>query len=103
MSTTKEKKTMAIGQYLLAKDGKTKYIKFSTHDGAPPEVKKKVKAIIEALGTDVVYVNLFDAEFREKYDIPDFAKGRIVVKKDGEAGAPKGKKGSAEDDSEVDF
>ncbi len=101
--STKEKKTVAIGQYLVAKDKKTKYIKFSCHDGAPDEVKKKVKAIVAALGTDVVYVNLFDQEFREKYDIPDFAKGRIVVMKDPAKQDTKGKSTKGSDDSEVDF
>jgi hypothetical protein len=34
---------------------------------------------LQLLGGDVLYVNLFDSEFREKHKIPDFSKGRIAA------------------------
>ena len=68
-----------IGQYLVAKNGKTKYIKLSTHDKSTKAEKALVKKLIAVLGTDVLFVNLFDADFKEKYDIPDFNKGNISV------------------------
>lgn len=68
-----------IGQYLVAKNGKTKYIKLSTHDKSTKAEKVLVKKLVALLGTDVLFVNLFDADFKEKYNIPDFSKGSISV------------------------
>jgi hypothetical protein len=74
-----KKETVNIGNYLLAKDGKTKYLKLEAAPKATDETKKLVKDLIEVLGTDMIYVNLFDADFKSQYKIPDFAKGRIAV------------------------
>ncbi len=74
-----KKKTVRVGQYLLAKDGKTKYLKLGCKDDAPAEQKEMVERLIEAIGSDVIYVNIFDQEFKDKYDIQDFVKGSIAV------------------------
>lgn len=71
--------TVSIGQYLVSKDGKTKYLKLEANPKGDEATKKLVKDLIAVLGGDVIYVNLHDLEFREKYKIPDFVKGRINV------------------------
>lgn len=78
--SSKPKRNMGrIGQYLVAKNGKTKYIKLSTHTKSTKEEKALVKKLIALLGTDVLFVNLFDSDFKDKYDIPEFNKGNITV------------------------
>lgn len=99
MSEQKKKmETRDIGQYLLAKDGVTKYLKLSAKPNADAPTKKLVADLIALLGGDVIYVNLFDNEFKAKYNIPDFSKGRISAPvKDGSAPA------STTDSSGVNF
>ncbi len=57
--------------------------KFGTHDGATQETKDLVAAIIKAIGGDVLYVNITDDSFRQKYNVPDFVKGTISAPKKG--------------------
>lgn len=92
---SKKLETVNIGDYLVAKDGKTKYIKLQCSpkaDAATKELVEKLKALVG----DVLYVNMFSAEFKGQYNIPDFAKGRISIP------AP-GASQSTNTDSEVDF
>jgi hypothetical protein len=90
--TDDKKNFQSIGEYLVAKNGTTKYIKLAAAPNAPEEVKQKVARLIEANGGDILYVNLFDNDFRAKYKIPDFAKGRITSPQDGgDNGGSKGK------------
>jgi hypothetical protein len=66
-----------VAQYLVAKDGKTKYLKFQASPNADEATKALVAKIITAIGGDILFVNIFDEEFRAKYDIKDFVKGTI--------------------------
>lgn len=80
-----------IGQYKLAKNRKTKYIQLEVGPNAPKEVKVLLKKLIALLGTSRLFINMFDDEFREKYNIPDFVKGSISVNMDAD-----------EDESDID-
>ncbi len=75
----KKMNTVNIGNYLVAKNGVTKYIKLEAAPKADEKTKKLVADLVALLGTEVLYVNLFDAEFRAKHNIPEFARGRIAV------------------------
>lgn len=81
-SKKSDKNFAVIGQYLVAKNKKTKYIKLEASPKADKEVKSLVKKLVALLGTDVLFVNLMDEDFKDKYDIPDFVKGRISVDMD---------------------
>lgn len=95
--------TVSIGQYLLAKDNKTKYLKLEAKPNADERTKKLVADLIAVLGGDVIFVNLYDQEFKDKYKIRDFVKGRIEVEvKDGSNPAPVSGGSSASND-EVNF
>ncbi len=74
-----KKETLRVAQYLVSKDGRTKYLKFSYADNAAQATKDMVEAIKTALGSDVLYINLFDSDFKEKYNVPDFVKGSVSV------------------------
>lgn len=74
-----KQETLRVAQYLLSKDEKTKYLKFGYGENATKETKDKVDAIVKALGTDILYVNLFDDDFKAQHNIPDFVKGGISV------------------------
>lgn len=92
-----KKKTVSIGQYLVAKNGTTKYIKLECSPKADQATKDLVERIKEAVGGDVLFVNLFDSEFRSKHNIPDFAKGRIEAPIPEGSTPSKSKKGSNEE------
>jgi hypothetical protein len=87
-----KKNTVSIAEYLVAKNGVTKYLKLAAKPNADDKTKKLVADLIALLGTDVLYVNLFDNEFRAKFNIPDFSKGRITVEVKPEGGATSGAK-----------
>ena len=82
-SSKKKGNFARIGQYLIAKSG-TKYIKLDAGPKADKETKALIKKVVAALGSDVLFVNIFDDDFREKYNIPDFNKGSISVNLDSE-------------------
>jgi hypothetical protein len=71
--------TIKVAQYLLSKDGKTKYLKFGYGPNADKATVDMVEGIKAALGTDRLFVNLFDDDFRAEYNIQDFVKGNITV------------------------
>lgn len=71
MSDKKKFETVTIGQYLLAKNGNTRYIKLE----APRKGDNPFPITLNE--GDVLYVSMFDDEFRAQYNIPDFVKGRI--------------------------
>lgn len=73
-----KKKTLKIAQYLVSKGG-AKYLKFSYGPDADQATKDKVEAVIAALGTDIVFMNVFDADFKAKYNVPEFVKGNVSV------------------------
>ncbi len=79
MSNEKKVETVNIADYLVAKNGKTKYLKIQCSPKADDKTKKLVKDLIALLGTDRLFVNLFTQEFKDEYGIPDFAKGRIAI------------------------
>lgn len=80
MSTENKKlKTVKIGSYLLAKNGKTKYLKLEAKPKAGPKTKKIVEDLIKALGADTIFVNVYDEDFKQKYGIKDFVKGEIQI------------------------
>lgn len=95
MAKKQKLETVSIGQYLLAKDGKTRYIKLGASPKADQKTQDLVKRVIQALGTDRLFVNIFDDDFREQYKIAEFVKGRINVPVGGD------EQGSSND--EVDF
>lgn len=104
-----KRETVEIGSYTVAKNGKTKLIKFEAKPNADQKTKKLVADLIALLGRDFVYVNLYDPDFREKYNIPAFAKGKIAVEV-GEADEPKQQSSKAstrrnddDGDDEVNF
>jgi hypothetical protein len=115
MAKDKKPKSASVADYMLAKNGTTKYIKFQCSPKASTAIKKLVKDVIAALGTDVLFVNLMDQDFKNKYEIPDFVKGRlsIPVDEDGnpisssseepEAPAKSKKSSKADDDGGVNF
>ena len=72
-------KFMNIGSYLLAKDGKTTYLKLEAAPKADEATKKLVEDLKKVVGGDVIYINRYDEEFRTKYSIPAFVKGRVSV------------------------
>lgn len=76
---SKKLNTVSIGQYLVAKNGTTKYLKIEAKPNADAATKKLVADLIAVLGSDRIFVNLFDAEFKAKYNIQEFVKGRIEV------------------------
>jgi hypothetical protein len=79
-SKQKSKRNMvSIGQYKVSKNKKTKYIELYASDKAPKEVRVLVKKLISLLGSKILYVNIFDDEFREQYNIQSFVKGSIRV------------------------
>jgi hypothetical protein len=84
-------KTETIGSYLLSKNGETKYIKLEASPKADAATKEKVARLIEANGGDVLFVNIHDEDFRVKYNVPDFVKGRIASPTEGTVSAPKTK------------
>lgn len=99
MSNEKKNQFVNIANYNVAKDGKTKYLKIECSPKADAKTKKLVEDLKKLLGTDVLYVNLYDEKFRQDYGIPDFAKGRIALplnKKEAEQVAGSSK-------SQVDF
>jgi hypothetical protein len=69
--------TATVAQYLVAKDGKTKYLKFEASPKADQATKDLVARIVAALGGNILYVNMMDEEFRAKYNVPEFVKGKI--------------------------
>lgn len=71
-----------IGQYKVSKNKKTKYIELGCGKNAPKDVKRLIKKLEELMGTNVLFVNLFDPDFKEEYDIPDFVKGSISINPD---------------------
>lgn len=73
----KKNETVTVASYLVSKDGKTKYLKFECNPKADPAVKAMVEKIKEAIGGDILFVNLIDEKFRQEYQVPDFVKGRI--------------------------
>ena len=78
--SSKPKRNMGrIGQYLVSKNKKTKYIKLGTGPKSSKEEKALVKKLISVLGTDVLFVNLFDEDFKEKFNVPEFVKGSLSV------------------------
>lgn len=91
-----------IGQYLVAKNKKTKYIKLEASPKADKAVKLLVKKLIAALGTDIMFVNLVSDDARDKYEIPDFVKGRISVDMDAEDDSDEDDEDSEEDDDSED-
>lgn len=83
-----KQETVSIGDYKVSTDGKTKYIKLQASPKADDKTKKLVADLVALLGADVLYVNLFDSEFRAKHNIPDFAKGRISAPVNASVSAP---------------
>jgi predicted ATP-grasp superfamily ATP-dependent carboligase len=77
--------TVKVAQYLVAKDGKTKYLKFEASPKADQATKDLVAKIVAVLGGNILYVNMFDEEFRAKYNIQDFVKGNISAPVGGSA------------------
>lgn len=79
----KESKTMRLFQYLVSKDQKTKYLKLNDNPKASKKEKAMIKALKKLLGSDVLYINLFDDKFRKKFKVPKFVKGTVaLVEKD---------------------
>jgi hypothetical protein len=101
----KKKKTVNIMDYLVAKDGKTKYLKIQCSPKADDETKKLVEDLKALIGGDVLFVNLFDDKFREEYEIPDFAKGKIALpsKEENEAALAPAKSAAKRKDGGVNF
>ena len=81
-SSSSKPKTVQIGQYLVSKDKKTKYLKQSARDKNGPKAAALVKKLVKLLGSEVIFVNLYDQEFKDKYKIQDFVKGTIQVSAD---------------------
>jgi len=76
---SEKQETVKIGSYLLAKNGKTKYLKLEASPKADEATKDLVERLKAALGGDVIYVNVFDDAFKQKHKILDFVKGNISV------------------------
>ncbi len=83
-SSKKDSNFLTIGQYLVAKNGKTKYLKLGTSPKADKEKRLAVKKLIAALGTDIIYINIFDEKFKKKYKVMDFVKGSASINLDAE-------------------
>lgn len=81
-SKKKDSNFLNIGQYKVAKNKKTKYIELGVSPKASKEQKSLMKKLIALLGSNILFVNLFDADFKDEYDIPDFVKGSISVNLD---------------------
>jgi hypothetical protein len=97
-----EKKFLRVAQYLVAKDGKTKYLKFEASPNADAQTKKLVGDIIKALGGNVLYINIFDEAFKSKHNIKSFVKGSASAPPIG--GKPTESKASvSNEDDEVAF
>lgn len=73
MSEKKKFETVTIGQYLLAKNGTTRYIKLE----APRKGDNPFPITLNE--GDVLYISMFDDEFRQQYNVPEFVKGRIEM------------------------
>lgn len=79
----KESKSLRLFQYLVSKDGNTKYLKLNDNPKASKKEKAMIKALKKLLGSDVLYINLFDDKFRKKFKVPKFVKGTVaLVEKD---------------------
>jgi hypothetical protein len=108
MSKPEKFETVSIGQYLVSKKG-TRYIKLEAKPNADAATKELVRKLAEAIGSDVLYVNMFDEDFRAKHNIPDFSKGRITVQVNevkttvAAPAAAKAKPVVTKQDEEVDF
>lgn len=81
-SSKSDSNFLNIGQYKVAKNKKTKYIELGVSPKASKEEKALMKKVIALLGSNILFVNLFDNDFRDEYDIPDFVKGSISVNLD---------------------
>ena len=66
-------------QYLVSKDGETKYLKLNDNPKASKKEKAMIKALKKLLGSDVLFINLFDDKFRKKHKIPKFVKGSVSL------------------------
>jgi hypothetical protein len=80
-----DKKFIRVAQYLVAKNGTTKYLKFEASPTANQETIDLVEKIKAAIGGDVMYINLFDNDFKMEYNVPDFVKGSVSVDVSSEA------------------
>jgi hypothetical protein len=77
MNENKDKiKTIKFGEYLVSDNG-VKSIKPAKTKNANGEY---VNEPITLSGEWVMYVNIFDEEFRAKYEIPAFKKGSISLR-----------------------
>lgn len=83
-----KQETLRVAQYLVSKNGETKYLKFDYGPNADQATKDAVEAIKKAIGGDILYVNVFDEEFKEKYNVPDFVKGSVSMPVTEAAAAP---------------
>lgn len=75
----KKQETIRVAQYLLSKDKKTKYLKFGYGPKADQATREMVDRLIEVLGTDRLYINIFDEDFKAQHKIQDFVVGSVAA------------------------
>ena len=67
-----------VGQYLVSKNG-AKYLKFENAKNKDGSLKGEDVFPITINEGDIMFLNLMDDDFREKYNVPDFVRGTVSV------------------------
>lgn len=86
MKENKPKSTV-VASYLVSEGG-AKYLKFGPKRDKSKEVVGKNPFPLTINEGDVLFVNIFDEDFREQYNIPDFVKGTVQMPNEQTTAAP---------------